>query len=561
MQPVAPRRHAARIAVWPWPTLALVAPHLFALAVMVGTEQPLTPMLAFLLGWVFFNAFWIVLIGRPAVAGLLTLLSLVLLILLSRLKHEILLMTVNFVDLMMIDADTTAFLLQVFPQLGPRAALAVLAAAALVALVWRLDVWRVSRLRAAALAAGSLAALVSLSTAVPNDPWEEFHAENYFSKYVRSGVTAAGDLVTRGILDQDRGAVARLAADPGPCTVEQPPHVIVIHDESSFDARAIPGIKVPEGYGEYFRSFDGRARTLLVEGPGGPSWYTEYNILTGLSARSYGRFIDFATRIAAGRVERGFAHNFVRCGYRTTTLYPMYGAFLSARRFQETAGIQRFLDSKALGASFLDPDAFYFNAAADLFSRERGQGPQFMLVYTAQNHFPWTSRYRPDLARDWKDLGNRADVDEYLRRQHLTEVDYKAFIERLKREFPAERFLIVRFGDHQPYFARHLIDPAQDDTMLVRRVAAADPRFLATYYAIEAINFTPKDLSSSLDVLDAPHLPLAVLEAAGVPLDPSFREQKAILRRCRGLLFRCNGGEEARRFNRQLIEAGMIKGL
>ena len=529
---------------------------------MVGTEKPVVPMLAFVLGWVFFNACWIVLFGRPAVAGVLTLVSLVLLILLSQFKHDILLMTVNFFDLMMIDADTLAFLLQVFPRLGLKVALGALAAVALVVLVWRLDIRRVSRRRAAALAAGSLTALVALAAAVPNDPWEEFYAESYFSKYVRSGVTAAGEYVTRGILDQDRGTVAGLAAaDPGPCTVEQPPHVIVIHDESSFDARAISGIRVPEGYGAYFKSFDGRARTLLVEGPGGPSWYTEYNILTGLSVRSYGRFIDFATRIAAGRVERGFAHNFARCGYKTTTFYPMYGSFLSARRFQQTAGIQRFLDSKALGAGFLDPDAFYFNAAADLLARERGQGPQFMLVYTAQNHFPWSFRYRPDLAKDWQDPGNRADVDEYLRRQHLTEVDYKAFIHRLKREFAGERFLIVRFGDHQPYFARHLIDPKQDDTMLVRRIAAGDPRFLATYYAIDAINFTPKDLSSSLDVLDAPHLPLAVLEAAGVPLDRSFREQKAILQRCRGLLFRCNGGAEAHRFNRQLIDAGLIKGL
>ena len=31
----------------------------------------------------------------------------------------------------------------------------------------------------------------------------------------------------------------------------------------------------------------------MVEGAGGPSWYTEYNVLTGLSARSYGRFSDF----------------------------------------------------------------------------------------------------------------------------------------------------------------------------------------------------------------------------------------------------------------------------
>ena len=38
---------------------------------------------------------------------------LVLLILLSQFKHEVLLMTVNFVDLMIIDADTISFLVKV----------------------------------------------------------------------------------------------------------------------------------------------------------------------------------------------------------------------------------------------------------------------------------------------------------------------------------------------------------------------------------------------------------------------------------------------------------------
>ena len=57
------------------------------------------------------------------------------------------------------------------------------------------------------------------------------------------------------------------------------------------------------------------------------------------------------------------------------------------------------------------------------------------------------------------------------------------------------------------------------------------------------------------------YLPLVVQEAAGVPLDPTFSEQKRILERCRGLFYRCAGGVEARRFNRLLIEAGLIKGL
>jgi len=542
---------------------ALVLLHAAALALLVATEGQLIPAVAFVLFWGLLNFLLLILVARPMVAAALSLVLLAVLILLSQFKHDILLTTVNFVDLMVIDGDTFSFLMQVFPRLGTK----VLIAAALVAvgllLLWRFDPFRVRRLTATFGFLACFAALVALALAVPSDPWDEFYAENYVSKFARSGVTAVGDVMTRGILDADATTPDRLATTVADttCTLRKAPHIIMVFDESSFDIRAVPGVKVPAGYGAHFKSSDGRQRSLMVEGAGGPSWYTEYNVLTGLSARSYGRFADFVTRIAAGRIERGLPQTLKKCGYKTFTLYPMYGAFLSARHFQQTAGIQSFLDSQALGANFLDPDAFYFDKAADTIARERGKDPLFLLVYTAQNHFPWDFRFRPDLAPDWKDLGNRPDVDEYLRRQHLSAVDYQAFEARLKRDFPEESFLIVRFGDHQPYFARSMIDPGQNDTMLARRIAAADPRFLMTYYAINTINFTPRDLSSAVDAIDAPYLPLVVLEAAGVPLDASFAEQKRILQRCNGLFYRCHGGAEARRFNRLLIDAGLIKGL
>jgi phosphoglycerol transferase MdoB-like AlkP superfamily enzyme len=540
----------------------LLALHLAALAVLLATESTTVSRAAFVLSWCLINCGFLLLLRRPAVAAALSLACIVVLVLLSRFKHDVLLMTVNFVDLMIIDADTFAFLMNIFPQLGVKVAIAAATALIVIALVWYLDPHRVRRRHALGGGMACLGGLVALSLTVPSDPWEEFYAENYVSKFARSGVTAIGDLIVRGVLESDAAVSERLAsAADTTCTVHKPPHIIMVFDESSFDARAIPGIKLPAGYGAHFRSDDGKQRALMVEGAGGPSWYTEYNVLTGLSARSYGRFAEFVTRIAAGRVQRGLGHALTRCGYKTFTFYPMYGAFLSARHFQASAGIQSFLDSTVLGANFLDPDAFYFNKAADMLAKERGKDPLFMLVYTAQNHFPWDFRFRPDLAPEWRDPGNRADVDEYLRRQHLSAVDYQAFVERLKREFPDESFLIVRFGDHQPYLARSLIDPGQDDSMIARRIAAADPRFLTTYYAINTLNFAPRDLSSATNALDAPYLPLVVLEAAGVPLDPSFAEQKKIMQRCNGLFYRCNGGAEARRFNRLLIDAGLIKGL
>jgi hypothetical protein len=47
----------------------------------------------------------------------------------------------------------------------------------------------------------------------------------------------------------------------------------------------------------------------------------------------------------------------------------------------------------------------------------------------------------------------------------------------------------------------------------------------------------------------------------GIPLDPSFEEQKKIMLRCNGVFYACKDGAEARRFNRLLIDAGMIKNL
>ena len=92
-------------------------------------------------------------------------------------------------------------------------------------------------------------------------------------------------------------------------------------------------------------------------------------------------------------------------------------------------------------------------------------------------------------------------------------------------------------------------------------VAKYDPRYFATYYSIDAINFEPVKSPAVMDTIDGAYLPLVIQEAAGIPLDPSFAEQKEIMLRCHGIFYGCKDGAEARHFNRQLIDAGMIKGL
>ena len=307
-------------------------------------------------------------------------------------------------------------------------------------------------------------------------------------------------------------------------------------DESSFDVTAAPGVKVPQGYTDYFKSIDGKQRTMVAEATGGPTWYTEFNVLTGMSARSFGDLKFYVTRIAAGRVTRGLPQALQRCGYKTVSLYPTYGDFLGARTFQKGAGVEQFIDMAEMGVDEdMQPDKFYFDQALKVFAGQQpSQSPVFMFVYLTANHFPWTSVYRPDLTPDWTPPGNTAEIDEYIRRQTMTAKDYGDFTARLARDYPDQSFLVLRFGDHQPAISQKMLEPGIDQKSLAQRLMAADPRYFSTYYALDGINFSPPDLSSALETLDAAYLPLVIQEAAGVPLDPSFEEQKRIMLRCNG---------------------------
>ncbi len=538
--------------------------HLVALVRLFQTEVGLFGLSVFLLVWISLNCLWLLILRRPAISAVLSLAMLELLIAVSAFKFKITWMTVTFLDILVIDPDSVAFLLSVMPGLRGTVALSAIAGVVLLIALWLFDRVRVRRWVAGIVGAISLTALAILSNAVAEMPHEPFQGVNHVSGFARSMVVSLTEMTHGGFLDIDRAVAARLKplpADDHCAPATRRPHIILVLDESSYDIRSAPGVRVPEDYGRHFESFDGRTRSLITEGAGGPTWYTEYNVLTGLSALSYGRMSFHVTRLAAGRVNRGLPQALRRCGYKTFTLYPAYGAFLSARNFQKTAGIERMIDAKEMGAGDVEPDSFYYDKAKALIGRERGKDPLFLFVYTVANHFPWTSAFRPDLTSDWKKLNDNAETDEYVRRQTMSARDYEAFVANLKKAYPDDAFLIVRFGDHPPAIAARMVEPGLPDDKIAERVMRHDPRYYTAYYSIDAINFKPVDVSSAQDQLDAAYLPIVVQEAAGLPLDSSFIEQKAILQRCNGSFYRCRDGAEARRFNRLLVDSGLIKGF
>src|SRR6185295_16998 len=163
-------------------------PHACAIVLMVTTEASLVGMAVFLLVWIMLNCLWLTLLRRPAIAALISLAILITLTLLSRFKFDKLWMTIDFVDVMIIDRDTAAFLLEIFPGLRWWILLGSVATAVAIVIAWRLDRYRVSYQSSLAGLVTSAAALVAVSLFWPTGLTEDFEGRSYVSKFARTGV-------------------------------------------------------------------------------------------------------------------------------------------------------------------------------------------------------------------------------------------------------------------------------------------------------------------------------------------------------------------------------------
>src|SRR5262249_32579309 len=173
-----------------WRLLAVAAPQLAAFGLMLQTETDFGSRLCFIFAWGILNFVWLAALRRPALSGALSLTLVVVLVLLSRFKHDVAQMTVNFVDLMVIYRDTVTFLFTIFPGLRWPVIAAGLITLPLMYALWWLDPFRIRRLPALAGALSCLAALTGFALAYPDEAWRGYYDDGYLSKFARSGVTA-----------------------------------------------------------------------------------------------------------------------------------------------------------------------------------------------------------------------------------------------------------------------------------------------------------------------------------------------------------------------------------
>ena len=87
-----------------------------ALGTLFATEFEIFHLTLATLTWIGLNLFFLSILRRPLMAAMLSLAVILTVIAVSRFKFEVTWMTVTFLDLLIIDSGTVAFLLKTFPN-------------------------------------------------------------------------------------------------------------------------------------------------------------------------------------------------------------------------------------------------------------------------------------------------------------------------------------------------------------------------------------------------------------------------------------------------------------
>ena len=488
----------------------------------------------------------------------------------ARSKHALVAMNLHVYDVLFYGSDLAQieFFLSTYPRQGAMLVGALVVAFSVGVLAWRWErpaAWGGLYRLAGLAGAGGLCALGAVPLASRN---ADFFNDRYFA--FSAFLSSLGDLPQ---LARYQGMI-QSSPDPilsplptGPITCRpgsRPPDIVLTLNESSMPPGIYPNLTYPDDLKPFFTSMDGKVHPLRVETFGGGTWLTDFTVLTGLSTRSFGNLRNFVANFMTGRLHHSLPQYLKACGYETSLIFPASADFAGVGRFYHSIGFDHVIDTKIHKAP--DPrqrDAFYLGEIARIIeaAAQSRRAPQFVVMATMSTHSPWDFRFAPEEVPPGANLRWNKDpeFDEYLWRLQLALRDRTDFRSRLARTVPERKILYVGYGDHQPALATVPVEDAAtvaDDG----KSWQLDPtsRAFETYYTIDTQGFTPAPSGSGIALLEAAHLPTVIVQAAGLPLDPVFRQRVALMGDCKGLYATCEDQGKVLAFQRWLLDSGLL---
>lgn len=446
-----------------------------------------------------------------------------------------------------------------YPREWTWGALTGLVAVASLTAIWRFERPLVRRGYAACFSALCVGAVAYTGPRLPERGHTQFFWDGvYVSGFWRSfGETA--EAVWRGGLFE-RGVVAPPFTPQTSCKPENPPHILLIHEESVTPPSGFPGLLYDQALDDFFRSGDGASRRLRVETYGGASWLTQFSVLAGVSAQAFGSMSAFVQPFMRGRLAETVPQTLATCGYRNLMFTAWPKQFMGVARFYESIGVREIFDQKAQGNTRENErDRFFFANALAQIERHvaASRAPLFVFIETMSAHWSYDVTYEPDVKAPGAAPGAHPEVHEYLRRLAIVKMDDDWLKAELARRFPGEAFLIVRYGDHHPLATRSLLGLPDEIEVQDIRLPHDSPGFL-TFYAVDGIGYQPPP-SPDIEPVDAAYLGAILLEAARLPLPPSWRARLELMNACGGRYWTCTDRDRVLTFQSRLVEGGLMR--
>jgi Sulfatase len=484
---------------------------------------------------------------------------------LSSMKRKYLKMNLHAYDLVFFPREfaTLRFVIENVGFFIKRPAIAFVATDAILCAIWFVEPSSVPRLLAAYSVPAFVAAYLLARKSLPPFTFRmQYFDTSHLIPFLETIPEACSACLRGGVFAAQSSTKHIL--DTRPTTLNSPalrPNIIVVLQESVFPPALYPRISYDRALNEFFRSQDGSERLLHVETFGSGTWMTEFSLLTGIPANSYGAFRAHLMSWAAGKIKHTLPWSLRNLGYNTAVHYPCSFEVLSARKFFETIGFEDLLtpDSLELNGDNV-PDFQRYGRALDWLAShfETEQTPAFLYMMTSSNHFPHDVTLFPDRPiRQEVDRGNEDEVNEYLRRLAMSAEDWTQFRSELSTRFPDREFLAIHFGDHQPPLAWDFLEEKNDWIDSLQRVPSRDTAFL-TYFAVQGIKFDPKCLEDIPQTIEISYLSTAIMMAAGLPLDAVERCRRDMMKENCGQFWFKDSGQTATRLNSELIAAGHI---
>lgn len=382
-----------------------------------------------------------------------------------------------------------------------------------------------------------------------------FNASSFFISFLDltqqfSNNTAVARIANAGQTEAFKG---KLQCDNGVSR----PDIYIVLSESATNFRNYPQLNFEANLEGLFQSEDGRMRNLRVETFGGGTWVSNLSLMTGLASTDFGWRAPYLTTELEGKIRESLAISLLRCGYRTAALLPMKHSFVNEGPFLESIGFETILDYNAIGASaYAHRDSFYFGAADAFIKKHQEEDgrPLFLEIQTMFGHSPYDEKRLPKRVFQASPFSGDPKLNEHVRRVLIAQTDFRAFLERRKRQQPDRPFVLLEFGDHQALATKAVADELSGGNSLINLNSVAYKTYYSVHSHASAISMQPFEW----DTLDIGFLGVSLLQSVGIPLSPMFVDLARLRDLCHGKFHDCEDRKAVDFHLQRRIKSGLL---